>query len=196
VIARITASEAAFNRSPEGQERRRIEDLEDKRRAAKQEGTRLTLVEANELKALRQKYPPPPPPPWLRDFWLTPGKQREREEATTESGPTSVAEAVPVAEPVPLDPDDEYYMPPEEGPPSWEARLYDLEILYFDQKLTPEEAKELEELRRQDPVAAEKLRKMVTRRLTEYYARRAYTRKLGYDPGPDDGWPRREPRRE
>lgn len=34
VIARITASEAAFHRSPEGQIHRRIEDLQARRRAA------------------------------------------------------------------------------------------------------------------------------------------------------------------
>ena len=31
---------------------------------------------------------------------------------------------------------------------------------------------------------------MLTRRLGQYYKGREYTRRLGYDPGPDEGWPR------
>jgi hypothetical protein len=68
-------------------------------------------------------------------------------------------------------------------------RIYRLEVRRFDQKLTPAEADELEELRRQYPERAERYRNLVVRRLSEYYARRDYTRRLGFDPGPDEGWP-------
>jgi hypothetical protein len=71
-------------------------------------------------------------------------------------------------------------------------RIHELETLRYDELLTPEEADELEELHRCYPGRAEKIRKMVVRRLSEHQARRDYTRRLGHDPGPleEDGWPR------
>jgi hypothetical protein len=67
-----------------------------------------------------------------------------------------------------------------------------LESLRFDEKLTPEETDELEELHRRYPECAEKARKFVVRRLSEDRANRAYRRQLGINPEPiEDGkWPR------
>ena len=63
-IARITTSEAAFNRSPEGQIRRRIADLQYRRDAANRERNRdvgLTRVQGEELDELSKRYPPKAP---------------------------------------------------------------------------------------------------------------------------------------
>ena len=60
VIARITASEAVFYRTPEGRIHRRLEDLEYRREAANREKNRrvgLTRAEGKELDELRKKYP-------------------------------------------------------------------------------------------------------------------------------------------
>jgi hypothetical protein len=67
-----------------------------------------------------------------------------------------------------------------------------LESFRFDEKLTPEEADELEELHRLYPKHAEKARKSVVRRLEEDRLNRAYRRQLGIEPEPiEDGkWPR------
>jgi hypothetical protein len=72
-----------------------------------------------------------------------------------------------------------------EGP---HGRIHRLESLRFDEKLTPEEADELEEWRRRYPEPAEKARKFVVRRLSEDRTRR----QAGLEPGPiEDGkWPR------
>ena len=59
VIARITASEAAFNRSPEGRARRRIAALQYRRDAANKEKNRrvgLTRAEGKELDELLKRY--------------------------------------------------------------------------------------------------------------------------------------------
>ncbi len=64
VIARITASEAAFNRSPEGRARRRIAVLKYRRDAANEERNRrvgLTRAEGRELDELLKQYPPKRP---------------------------------------------------------------------------------------------------------------------------------------
>ncbi len=61
IIARITASEVAFNRSPEGQVRRRMADLQYRRDAANAERNRrvgLTRAEGKELDDLLKQYPP------------------------------------------------------------------------------------------------------------------------------------------
>src|SRR5262249_39555765 len=65
------------------------------------------------------------------------------------------------------------------------SRIYYLETLRFDHKLTPAEADELEELRRRYPERAEKTRSTVVRRLSEHRDRR----RLGFTSS-DDGWPR------
>jgi uncharacterized protein YnzC (UPF0291/DUF896 family) len=72
------------------------------------------------------------------------------------------------------------------------GKIHRLESLRFDEKLTPEEADDLEELHRRYPKHAEKARNFVVRRLSEDRANRAYMRQLGIDPGPiEDGkWPR------
>ena len=81
VIARITASEAAFNRSPEGQARRRMADLEYKREAANAErnrGVGLTRAEGKELDALVEQYRPAAPPQGPRRWiprWRLPEAQ-------------------------------------------------------------------------------------------------------------------------
>jgi uncharacterized protein YnzC (UPF0291/DUF896 family) len=69
-------------------------------------------------------------------------------------------------------------------------RIYQLETRRFDEKLTPAEADELEELHRRYPERAESTRKLVTRRLTDRRQMRDNVRGLGFDPGPDEGWPR------
>ena len=71
------------------------------------------------------------------------------------------------------------------------ARIYILETLRFDQQITPEEADELEELHRWYPERAEKVHKLVVRRLTELQERR----RLGFTSS-DEEWPRmKAPRR-
>jgi len=60
VIARITASKAGFNRTPEGRARRRIVELEGKRRmraAESAEPLALTPAEESELKQLYKDFP-------------------------------------------------------------------------------------------------------------------------------------------
>ena len=73
-------------------------------------------------------------------------------------------------------------------------RLYAASISWksvrYDKKLTLAQEEELEQITRLYPEAVEQTRTMLTRRLKQYYARREYTRRLGYDPGPDEGWPR------
>ena len=79
VIARITASAAAFNRSPEGRARRRLADLKYRRDVANRERNRragLTRAEGQELDELVKQYepkPPSPPDPIVESF------QRDRE---------------------------------------------------------------------------------------------------------------------
>ena len=72
------------------------------------------------------------------------------------------------------------------------GKIHRLESFRFDEKLTPEEADELEELHRLYPKHAEKARKFVVRRLGEDRLNRAYRRQLGIEPEPiEDGkWPR------
>ncbi len=69
--------------------------------------------------------------------------------------------------------------------PGISGRIYYLETLRFDEKLTPTEADELEELRRRYPEGAEKTRNRVIRRLSEHQERV----RLGFASS-DEGWPR------
>jgi hypothetical protein len=69
-------------------------------------------------------------------------------------------------------------------------RIHQLEERRYDKKLTLAQEEELEHITRLYPEAVERIRTMLARRLKEYYARREQTRRLGYDPGPDEGWPR------
>jgi hypothetical protein len=69
-----------------------------------------------------------------------------------------------------------------EGP---NPRIYFLETLRFDEKLTPEEADELEDLHRRYPERAGKTRKTVIQRLSEHQASRDCTRPID-----EGGWPR------
>ena len=71
VIARITAAEAAFYRSPEGKIQRRIEDLAYRRAMANKEGKRglgLTRAEGKELDELHKQH-------WLKP--VTPSRVSE-----------------------------------------------------------------------------------------------------------------------
>ena len=100
VIARITASEAAFNRSPEGQARRRMADLEYKREAANGErnrGVGLTRAEGKELDALVEQYRPAAPPPGPRvDFNMkAPGGAKAQGAAASDPTPRWRSSAPP-----------------------------------------------------------------------------------------------------
>jgi hypothetical protein len=68
-------------------------------------------------------------------------------------------------------------------------RIHNLEIRRFDQRLTPAEAEELEELHRRYPERAEKMRKVIVRRKTDNQARRDYSIRLGIDPSQIADWP-------
>jgi hypothetical protein len=76
-----------------------------------------------------------------------------------------------------------------EGP---RMRIYGLEVLRFDEKLTREEADELEELHQRYPERAGKVRNLVGRRLSNDERQRGYARERGLDPGPvqEDKWAR------
>jgi hypothetical protein len=81
-----------------------------------------------------------------------------------------------------------------EGP---RKRIYALEVLRFDEKITREEADELEDWHRRYPQRAEKTRNLVVRRLSNDERQRGYARQYGQDPGPikEDEWPRLRTRR-
>lgn len=211
-IARVTASKAAFNRSPEGQIHRRIADLQYKRNAANKERNRrvgLTRGEGRELDELLEQYEAKLPRRvsiigedserrWtLQVERFKRDKELRRQQAPPVSDPDSEMEELEpkfeevqkwVAEQIPRrraagDPDP------------WDGhapirRIHKLEELRYDQKLTLAEEEELQHITRVYPEAVERTRTMLTRRLKAYYARREYTRQLGYDPGPDEGWPR------
>jgi hypothetical protein len=214
VIARITAFEAAFNRTPEGQIRRRMADLKSRRHRANRERNRrlgLTRPEGKELDELLKQYEPKSPGP-RPAYWklfeafgdsklLAERFQRDRElrrqQAPVGSDPDSEMEE--------LEPTSEELREWEEeqiahrraagDPDPWDGKaplhlIHELEELRYDQKLTPAQEEELQHIARVYPQNVEKIRTMVTRRLKQHYARREYTRRLGYDPGPDEGWPR------
>jgi hypothetical protein len=81
-----------------------------------------------------------------------------------------------------------------EGP---RKRIYALEVLRFDKRITREETKELEDWHRRYPQRAERTRNFVVRRLSDDERQRGYARQYGQDPGPieEDKWPRVRTRR-
>jgi uncharacterized protein YnzC (UPF0291/DUF896 family) len=72
------------------------------------------------------------------------------------------------------------------------TKIRRFESLRFDGLLTPEEAKELDELHRLYPRRAEQVRNFINRRLSEDAQQRVYRRQSGHDSGPiEQGkWPR------
>ena len=189
VIARITAFEAAFNRTPEGQIRRRMADLKSRRHRANRERNRrvgLTRVEGKELDELLKQYEPKSPDP-LPDYWklleafgdsklLAERFQRDRElrrqQAPVGSDPNSEMEE--------LEPSSEELREWEEEQIArriatgdldpWDGkapdgRIYELEMRrVFDKELTPGEKNELQLITRLYPERVEKTRKMLARR--------------------------------
>ena len=189
VIARITAFEAAFNRTPEGQIRRRMADLKSRRHRANRERNRrvgLTRVEGKELDELLKQYEPKSPDP-LPAYWklleafgdsklVAERFQRDRElrrqQAPVGSDPDSEMEE--------LEPSSEELREWEEeqiarriaagDPDPWDGkapdgRIYELEMRrVVDKELTPGEKNELQLITRLYPERVEKTRKMLARR--------------------------------
>ena len=170
VIARITASEAAFNRSPEGQARRRMADLEYKREAANAErnrGVGLTRAEGKELDALVEQYRPaaPPPGPRVDSKVEAPGGAKAQGAAASnpdsemeELGPTlnemaarrSAERAELIARRKAAGDPDPW------GGEAPTNTIYKLEgRLFLGEKLTAEEEKELQQIRRLYPKQVE-----------------------------------------
>jgi hypothetical protein len=187
-IARITASEAAFNRSPEGQIYRRLEDIEYRRQTANKERNRLvglTRAEGKELDELGEKYPGKfrSSAVFLKTFkagslaptagddgWLRAAAhpdESEMEELLPTLEELLGRESERKAELIKLrrasgDPD----------PWGGEAplrRIYELEarryLAELEGDLTPAESAELRQIARLYPEDVAKLRKMVERRL-------------------------------
>jgi hypothetical protein len=190
VIARITAFEAAFNRTPEGQIRRRMADLKSRRHRANWERNRrmgLTRAEGKELDELLKQYEPksPDPPPAYMKFLIEAAGDREllvdrfqrdrelrRQQAPVDSDPDSEMEE--------LEPSSEELREWEKeqiarriaagDPDPWDGkapdgRIYELEMRrVFDEELTPEEENELQQIARLYPERVERTRKMLARR--------------------------------
>jgi hypothetical protein len=213
VIARLAASKAAFNRSPEGRIHRRMDDLQYKRSVANSEKNRrlgLTRVEGKELDEWLEQYRAENPAQqvsimgddavrrWtLREERFKRDRELRRQEAQPGSDPDSAMEELaPTHEELAAWVDQDSRRRRAAGDPDpWDGeaplrRIHQLEELRYDKKLTLAQKEELEHITLLYPEAVEQIRTMLTRRLKAYYARREYTLRLGYDPGPDEGWPR------
>ena len=213
VVARLAASKAAFNGSPEGQIRRRMDDLQYKRAVANKERNRRvgpTREEGKELDEYLERYRAKHPGPdgsikeddTIRSWRLRrEGFKRERalrrRQAPPGSDPDSAMEELePTLDELAAWVEQDIRRRIATGDPDpWDGeaplrRIHQLEERRYDKKLTLAQEEELEHITRLYPEAVEQTRTMLTRRLKEYYARREYTRRLGYDPGPDEGWPR------
>ena len=212
VMARVTASKAAFNRSPEGQLQRRMSDLQYKRSVANSEKNRrlgLTRDEGKELdEFLKQQEAKLPRGVSLmgedsdrRWRYRQEGFKRDREfrrqQAPPGSDPDSAMEELaPTLDELSEWAEQDIRRRIAAGDPDpWDGqapyrRIHQLEERRYDKKLTFAQEAELEKITRLYPEAVEQTRTMLTRRLTQYYARREETRRRGYDPGPDEGWPR------
>lgn len=202
VIARITASEAAFHRSPEGQIRRRIEDLQARRRTAIVEHNRLvglTRAEGKELDELLEKYPPERLEP------LEGSRQAVGDRPTAGAGgslspatghdPSEMEELPPTFEELRERDAEEIARHRAAGDPDpWrgeapKARIYELEGRRYrsefgGEHLTAAEEDELQQIARLYPEQVEKLRKMVERRL---YGEKVGAAMAGYA-GKRGGW--------
>jgi hypothetical protein len=198
MIARITASEAAFNRSPEGRARRRIAALQYRREAANQERNcrvGLTRAEGKELDELLKQYPPkgpraPPLVPTMEAF------EGFRAQEIQENGVRTQKEQAAAAGPDP-DPEMEELAPTvlelferqaaqeaelierrkaSGDPDPWGGKapyrtIHELELRRFLDEITPAEESELQQLARLYPERVEKMRKMVERR---FYGRKMF----------------------
>ena len=180
VIARITASEAAFNRSTEGQARRRIADLKYRREAANMERDRrvgLTRAEGKELDELVERYPPvarrqgprvdcnvsvfdpykaraaagPDPDSEMEELAPTIMGRIERRRAEKEE---LIARRKAAGDPDPW------------GGEAPSYTIHQLEVRCFQQKLTAEEEDELQQLTRLYPKEVEKIGRLVKRRMS------------------------------
>lgn len=201
VIARITAYEAAFNRSPEGQARRRIADLEYRRKAANNERNRragLTKAEGKELDDLRKRYPPkaPPQPPG-RPIWepmpimklikfrgglrgqpaaavVDPDAEMEELEPTFEEKRKAFMEQITQSS---VREKEEIARRLAAGDPDpWDGeapghRIYVLEWRRLDKVLTAAEEDELQKIARLYPEEVEKIGKTVARRRADGWGR-------------------------
>jgi hypothetical protein len=190
VIARITAFEAAFNRTPEGQIRRRMADLKSRRETANRERNRrsgLTRVEGKELDELLKQYKPEspnPPPSYLKLLCDAVGDsellverfQRDRElrrqQASVGSDPDSeMEELAPTSEELREWEAEQIARRIAAGDPDpWDGkapdhRIHELEMRRVsDKELTPAEENELQLITRLYPEPAEKIRKTLARR--------------------------------
>jgi hypothetical protein len=191
IVARITASEAAFHRSPEGQIRRRIKDLRARRHAASVERNRsvgLTRAEGKELDELLEEYPPKTLPsenlpyhPDLPTGWRRGAAGRRTAGA---AGSLSPATGPDLSEMEELPPTSEELREREAeliarrraagDPDPWDgkaprARIYELEQRRYRSEFggdfTPAEEDELQQIARLYPEDVERLRNMVARRL-------------------------------
>jgi hypothetical protein len=173
VMARLTASKAAFNRSPEGQLQRRMDDLQYKRSVANNERNRrvgLTREEGKELDELLKRRlgspifrieDEPKGPQAAAGVMLAPDSEME------ELAPTvwELMEQQKAREEELIE-----RRKAEGHPDPWDGKaptktIHDLERRrYLDEELTPEEKEELQELAGLYPDAVEKMRVLVQRR--------------------------------
>jgi len=140
----------------------RIADLEERRAV----GDTLTAAEDGELNALRGQHPEIAADVDRLDhryrYWY-----RKELEIAKKAGmgwskvyEAAKAKARPFRDPRKMATISDL----REGPT---LRMHNLEIRRFDQRLTPAEAEELEELHRRYPERAERMRKMIVRRKSE-----------------------------
>ena len=211
VIARLAASKAAFNRSPEGQLQRRMSDLQYKRSVANSEKNRrlgLTREEGKELDEWLEQYRAENPRVsivgedavrlWTyREEGFKRDRALRRQQGPPGSDPDSAMEELaPTREELSEWVEKDIRRRIAAGDPDpWDGetpyrRIHQLEERRYDKKLTLAQEAELEKITRLYPEAVEQTRTMLTRRLEQYYKGREHTRRLGYDPGPDEGWPR------
>jgi hypothetical protein len=146
----------------------RIADLEERRAV----GDTLTAAEDGELNALRGQHPEIAADVDRLDhryrYWY-----RKELEIAKKAGmgwskvyEAAKAKARPFRDPRKMATISDL----REGPT---LRMHNLEIRRFDQRLTPAEAEELEELHRRYPERAERMRKMIVRRKSENQAMKA-----------------------
>ena len=173
VVARLAASKAAFNRSPEGQIRRRIDDLQYKRAVANKERNRRVGLTREEGKELDELLKRPLGSPIFRIEEEPKGPQAA---AGVMPDPNSEMEELA---PTFLELMEQQKAREEElikrrkaegHPDPWDGKapvktIHDLERRrYLDEELTPEDKDELQELAGLYPNAVEKMRVLVQRR--------------------------------
>jgi hypothetical protein len=205
VLARITASEAAFNRSPEGRARRRMADLQYRRDAASAEKNRrvgLTRAEGKELDELLERYPPkgpraPPPIFTVEEFERFQAQESEEKRVRIQNEQAAAAGPDPNSEMEELAPTfQELYerrRAEEEAlierrkaaghPDPWGGiapigRIGDLEWRRCREEITPAEEKELQQLTGLYPERVEKVRIVVERRALSERMSKEFARRM------------------